>query len=269
MRSIFNPRERFQVKVHTGNVAQNFHMEREDGTDEWVRRPGRMIIRMGYQEKVYPDIDDLITLLIQAIADDRYILKQRVTRLKHKMYGIRYHLENFVEQEDKKISEFNSYYQAPDHDSVFFDPKLVYEIESFLFQVKSTLDVLAQIISMIYRLQGIGTYSNDGNIIINKLREGRHIGQAKVELSNIILNHKTWVTDIVDMRDEVTHFSDLQGFLCFIQHAWIGGKSADISYPSMPDGQRARRYMERIWTELMSLVSEVIPYLLLQIKKAG
>lgn len=104
MRSIFNPRERFQVIVHNGNVAQNFHMERKVGTDEWVRKPGRMAMRIGYLEKVYPDIDDLITLLTEEIPDNRYILKQQANRLKHKMYGIRYHLKNFAEQEDKKIS---------------------------------------------------------------------------------------------------------------------------------------------------------------------
>jgi hypothetical protein len=97
MRSIFNPRERFQVIVHNGNVAQNFHMERKVGTDEWVRKPGRMAMRIGYLEKVYPDIDDLITLFTEEIPDNRYIFK-------HKMYGIRYHLKNFAEQEDKKIS---------------------------------------------------------------------------------------------------------------------------------------------------------------------
>jgi hypothetical protein len=75
MRSIFNPRERFQVIVHNGNVAQNFQMEREVGTDEWVPKPGRMAMRIGYLEKVYPDIDDLITLLTEEISDNRCILK--------------------------------------------------------------------------------------------------------------------------------------------------------------------------------------------------
>ena len=66
-------------------------MERKVGTDEWVPKPGRMAMRIGYLEKGYPD-------------DNRYILKQQANRLKHKMYGIRYHLKNFAEQEDKKIS---------------------------------------------------------------------------------------------------------------------------------------------------------------------
>jgi hypothetical protein len=144
----------------------------------------------------------------------------------------------------------------------------VYEIESFLFQIKSTLDVLAQIIGMTFSLQGIGTYSNDGDIIIKKLKEDKNINQSALELSEIILHHKTWVADIIDMRDEVTHFSDLEGFLCFVQHAWSGSSTADISYPSMPDGQRARKYMEGVWLEIMSLVSGVIPCLIFQIKRA-
>jgi hypothetical protein len=93
------------------------------------------------------------------------------------------------------------------------------------------------------------------------------MSQSSLGLANIIFLHEIWVSDTVDMRDEVTHFSDLQGFLCFIQHAWNGGKTAYISYPSMSDGQRARIYMDNTWTELMSLVSEVVPHLMLQIKK--
>jgi hypothetical protein len=67
MRSIFNPRERFQVIVHNGNIAQDFHMERRVGSDEWVKKPGRMAMRIGYQERAYPDIDDILTILFEVI----------------------------------------------------------------------------------------------------------------------------------------------------------------------------------------------------------
>ena len=50
-------------------------MDRKVGTDEWVPKPGRMAMRIGYLEKVYSDIDDLITLLTEEISDNRYILK--------------------------------------------------------------------------------------------------------------------------------------------------------------------------------------------------
>ena len=42
---------------------------------------GRMAMRIGYLEKVYQDIDDLITLFTEEIPDNRYIFKHKITVL--------------------------------------------------------------------------------------------------------------------------------------------------------------------------------------------
>jgi hypothetical protein len=61
------------------------------------------------------------------------------------------------------------------------------------------------------------------------------------------------------MRDQITHYSDLEGFLCFIHRAWISGQYARIYYPSMPDGTRVRNYMEQTWLKLLQFYHEMIP----------
>ena len=55
----FTPEEKFAVKADTGNKAVDYHMEKKTGTSEWVKVPGRLFLRVGYQEKHYEDIDNL------------------------------------------------------------------------------------------------------------------------------------------------------------------------------------------------------------------
>jgi hypothetical protein len=133
----FTPEEKFAVKADTGNKAADYHMERKTETNEWVKVPGRLSLRVGYQEKHYEDIDNLLQDIEEIIPEDRYILSERVRRLKHKLYGIKYHTEIFIEEENKIINEYQTEYDAPDHDSIFYNPVLIYEMESFLFQINN------------------------------------------------------------------------------------------------------------------------------------
>src|SRR5438105_9592428 len=167
----FTPKEKFAVKADTGNKAVDYHMERKTGTNEWVKVPGRLSLRVGYLEKHYEDINNLLQDIEEVIPENRYILSERVGRLKHKLYGIKYHTEIFVDEEKKIINEYQTEYDAPDHDSIFHNPKLIYEMESFLFQIKSVLDIFTQIMSMIFNISKMNTYSisEKGNKIINKL----------------------------------------------------------------------------------------------------
>jgi len=263
----FTPKEKFAVKADTGNKAVDYHMERKTGTNEWVKVPGRLSLRVGYLEKHYEDIDNLLQDIEEVIPENRYILSERVGRLKHKLYGIKYHTEIFVDEEKKIINEYQTEYDAPDHDSIFHNPKLIYEMESFLFQIKSVLDIFTQIMSMIFNISKMNTYSisEKGNKIINKLLEGNY-NLLRNELANQLQMHESWVRDAIDMRDEITHISDLRGFLCFIKHAWDGGEHAYVSYPSMPDGTRASSYMINTSTNLLQLLSDSIPFLITKVK---
>jgi plastocyanin len=172
--------------------------------------------------------------------------------------------ENFKKAEDEEIAGFTANHVGPDHDAVSNSPKIIYEVETFLFQVKSTLDVLAQIIGMIYHMKGTRTYKDDGDILIKNLKNNssKEQGINAVRLATILEKHQGWVKDTVDMRDEVTHYSDLVGFSCFIQHAWEGGNSARISYPSMPNGDRSRTYLENAWRRLLELINEMSPLII-------
>lgn len=83
-----------------------------------------------------------------------------------------------------------------------------------------------------------------------------------MQLALVLEKHQKWIKDTIDMRDEVTHLSDIEGFSCFIHHVWEGGKTTRISYPSMPNGDRARIYMESTLQSLLDLIKEVRPFII-------
>jgi hypothetical protein len=80
---------------------------------------------------------------------------------------------------------------------------------------------------------------------------------------SIIESNKRWILHTVEMRDEVTHDSDLVGFECFNQRARNGDQFVRVRYPSMPNGRRARTYMDTIWEKVLSLIREVIKLIIL------
>jgi uncharacterized protein YchJ len=275
MKKFIYPQESFYVVTKTGNVAPNYHMEKPQDSDEWIPSPGRLYMRIKYDERSYDDIDELFKKFKTIVPTENQlletILKERMTRLKHKLYGVKYHSENFLQEEDKRISQFEQSYKGTDHEMVMINPRLLYEIESYLFQISSCLDVLTQIISIVYKFmrsdqveQGfkkINTFTDNGDRLIQLLRNNveNKIRKNAETLADVIEKNRVWIADTIDMRNDVTHFSDLEGFSCFIQEAWEGGNRTRVWYPSMPDGQRAKKYVEYTWKQLIEFLNEVIP----------
>jgi hypothetical protein len=59
------------------------------------------------------------------------------------------------------------------------------------------------------------------------------------------------------MRDDVTHYSDLEGLSCFLIKRSNGNdRFATIYYPAMPDGERVSKYMDKTWTNMHNLIQE-------------
>jgi hypothetical protein len=211
-----------------------------------------------------PTLANILEPLSSAIKKGDELLARRLYRLRHKMEGVNYHLDNFVTNENAEIAKFEKENHIPGGvDMLIQEPKILYEMEAFLFQVKSTLDMLAQLTAILFNLKDIRTYSDDGEKLINTLRQNspdkvKPIAQEVIEL---ISKYKHWARHIIDMRDEVTHISELDGFSGFIIHAYKGGGLVEISFPAMPDGKRARNYLEKASATLLDLITEMMPIL--------
>jgi hypothetical protein len=270
------PRERFSVKVTGGQVVPDTHLEFSDipygklpnslAGYKSVEKPGRIWFQLEGEEIEAQDneINDSVQILTNNIPEKRPVLKSQARRLRHKLYGIKYHLQNFIDNGEAIISEFKSEYKSHSgFDMVIKKNNLIYELESFLFQIKSALDIIAGIISMTYNFpknERATTYSKGGDKLVKSLQNNSRIKlkDSATELSKIVLKYKKWTSDVIDMRDDVTHFSDLEGFSCFTQYDWRGSENAEIAYPSMPDGERARTYMEKTWYQVLQIVKEIM-----------
>ena len=186
-------------------------------------------------------------------------VKKRLEKLHHKLDAIKYHIESFKSYERNVETELRNHVVAnTTKNKIYDDPLLIYNFESFLFQSKSCLDVLSQLLAYCFK-EKITTFGNHGNDLINLLQKKSKKDNSKEKRSmiDVIQGSRNWVKDLVEMRDEVTHFSDLEGFSCFLimQSSEID-QYARVYYPSIPSGERVSKYMDRTWNNICCLISQ-------------
>jgi hypothetical protein len=186
-------------------------------------------------------------------------VKHRLSKIHHKLHAVRYHIESFKNFESNTISEFKNYIIASTTmNKIYDDPLLIYNLESFLFQSKSFLDVFSQLIAVSFRSEST-TYANFGDDLIKIFQ--KKLNNEKSEeirrVMNVIKAARVWVKELVGMRDEVTHFSDLEGLSCFfIMQSKESDEQVRVYYPSLPSGERVTTYMDTIWNNICRLISD-------------
>ena len=239
----------FKVTPKKKPEIVDYHLVRHGGT--WEKRPGTLWARLDVRliEATRTEIDELF----KDIQIDGFAPECKLDVCKHKLHAVRYHLDNFVSEEQLQVQKFKEDYTPPSGVQIHAeDPVLIYEMESFLFQVKSSLDVLA--IGPLNKLLGLdlGTFGTKKVVDALKKSESK-IGKQKVnKLKSIIEKNKDWIDELNDMRIQITHISGLEDFLCFLQMPFKGEEECTIYYPSMPDGTRATEYMDSVWKRLLS-----------------
>ena len=144
---------------------------------------------------------------------------------------------------NRNLATVQTSYTAENVHYVLENPTLIYNTESFLFQTKSCLDVLSQIIALAFKLS-VRTYKNNGDDIIKQIQNKpltRFLNQC-AKMIELIESNKPWITLAVKMRDQVTHYSDLIGLSCFRHRAYDEGNQARIYYPSLPNRESFKIY---------------------------
>ena len=105
-------------------------------------------------------------------------------------------------------------------------------VESFLFQSKSCLDVFAQVIAYTFKFE-ISSYQDFGNGLIKILEKNTCTEKSKLIIEKIEENLPL-IKELVTMRDEVTHYSDLEGLSCFlIKQSKENDIFVRVYYPAM------------------------------------
>jgi hypothetical protein len=252
------PKESFLVDI-TKKLKSFKHVVTRNGVkQELVDEITEMEMTFGDPKPWDNEIINIIRLS-EKIINKQELFKERIGRLRHKLDALKYHSFNFKHEESRLIKEYETSYIAENVHYSRENPILIYSTEAFLFQTKSCLDVLSQIIGLAFKFS-VRTYKNKGEDLIKTIRKNPLNGypQQCAKMIELIGSNKQWVTLAVKMRDQVTHYSDLKGLSCFRHRAWDEGNQARIYYPSLPNRERVSKYMDEIWRKVIKLIEDVL-----------
>ncbi len=136
----------------------------------------------------------------------------------HKLAATKYHLDNYarIEREhgEKACRRFK---KQPHRREEEFD--LIFELEAFLLQVKSSLDMLAKLVSVAVGEGTIHakTYRDDGDKLVKgleqykKRKNANHSGADNL-IGLIKADKADWIARVVAMRDDIAHYRGVRGY---------------------------------------------------------
>lgn len=252
------PKESFLVDI-TKKLKSMKHVVTRNGTEqELVDEIIEMEMTLADPKPWDNEIANIIEIC-KRIPDSQKVFEKRTGKLRHKLDALKYHSLIFKHEENRLIKEYQTSYIAENVHYALENPALIYNTEAFLFQTKSCLDVLSQIIGLAFKLS-VRTYKKNGEDLIKKIRNNPFNGypQQCAKIIELIESNKPWVALAVKMRNQVTHYSDLIGLSCFRHRAWDEGNQARIYYHSLPNRERVSKYMDEIWVKVIKLIEDVL-----------
>lgn len=110
-------------------------------------------------------------------------------------------------EESKKIATVEMESWRSPYETAIYTQDLTVEVIGALTNLKSSLDSLAQAISVIYGLHGLKTWGKNGDSVLKALKNNIPIkDKAKVDrLITFIKNHQELTKDYIDLRDKLGH----------------------------------------------------------------
>jgi hypothetical protein len=249
----------------------NHHIESTDGGKTWKQKPGLLAaVLVGTAlTNIDEEIDEVFKRIRSKLKANNLEEQchQEITNclheVEHKLYSVKYHLNNYQRFEKDKENELLKSHKPPSGIQIELkEPSLLFEMEALLFQTKSCLDILSWILKPTFGFSHCD-FGNQGDDIITKL--SNNCPQAlKKKAANIIslieAAQRTWIVELVKMRDVITHYSRLKGFFCFIADPYSGSGKINIHYPTMPNSERAFTYCENIWKYLVQFCENFIDH---------
>ncbi len=213
--------------------------------------------------------DNEISLILKPLFDEQWnkndrwekLIENRKHKIYHKLGILKQHIETFkLLEKSEKIAYRKGIVGNTTMNKIFENPLLILNVEAFLFQAKSALDVFAQLIGHCFKFS-ITSYGNGGQKLVNIL-EGKDYEKYRIEadyLIKIIKTNKPWVDKLVNMRDEITHYSDLTGLSCFMfKKIEPTDTQVAVYYPSLSNGERVSKYMDSVWLSTVNLLFECL-----------
>lgn len=222
----------------------------------WVERPGILSAMIGIQPAGSVDSELLKlrwswgTVLETSDLDG---LAKCLNDIEHKLRGVRYHRDNLDRVENVAAERFRSRHAPPAGVAVEErEPEILFEVEGFLYQVKSSMDMLARLLTAA-GLQSIGhSFGDHGDRVLKQLESVPNSCSAEARELRVLIEsaQPIWIDQVVSFRDQIAHSGMLDEFRCFVQDPVVGPGDVAIHHPMMPGGERASAYVARVECEL-------------------
>lgn len=136
----------------------------------------------------------------------------------HKLSATKYHLDNYIRIEKQQYEHSRRFFKKQMNETreAF---ELIFELEAFLFQIKSSLDMLAKLMIPIVGKNVVQTqtYGDKGEKLIKGLTQYKQKKEVNVvaidHLINLIKSDKdSWLEKVVGFRDELNHYKALRDY---------------------------------------------------------
>jgi hypothetical protein len=236
---------------------RNSHLEMgPDG--QWIEKPGSLWMQVHVEEAEPPDahVRDAFSSYRMRL-QGRTDLQERLRDCVHKCRAVDYHRRTIHAEIDRKIETYAGKPHGAQSGAAFVrrDEVLLYETEAFLFQSKSAVDALVRALApVVPSLFGFDMFRGKGPVaggaVLDALREN------EAELCSLFdAARGQWIQELKELRDTITHVSELEGFTSFVENQYHGGPDATIDLPKMPSGVRVDTYCDDILDHLMDLTT--------------
>lgn len=166
--------------------------------------------------RIYLQICNLFPEALLKNEKDRFF--KHAFTVMHKLTATKYHIKNYQRIENEQFNHFKKAFKKdPGHTREAFE--LIFELEAFLFQIKSSLDMLVKLMNPVLG-EGIvrtHTYSNKGDDLVKGLTQYKNKNGVKVsavdDLIGLIKEDKqVWIDRVIQIRDRLNHVEGLSDY---------------------------------------------------------
>ena len=236
---------------------RNSHLERgPDG--QWVERPGSLLVQI-HMEEAEP-VDAYVRESFsrhQHSLGGHVELQERLRDCVHKCRAVDYHRRAIHREIDRKIEGYGSKPQPAQSGAAFVrrDEVLLYETEAILFQAKTAVDaVIRALAPVVPALAGFSMFKGKGPVAGGAVLDA--LKSDETGLFGLLSRaREDWIQELKELRDTITHVSELEGFTSFVENQYHGGPVTTIDLPKVPSGKRVDLYCDELMENLMVLTS--------------
>lgn len=173
----------------------------------------------------------------------------------HKLAATEYHLKNYERIEYERIKVFEHQKQISRTEEL----DLIFELEAFLVQVKSSLDMLVKVMDPVLgkgrvRTQTFGDCGNNLLKGLEKYKSQKGVDASRIDsvIGLVQFAQSEWLREAISVRDEINHYRGLA------YHYLEWDPTSKTVMKSQIRGKSALEFMHRIWIKNLEFQQDFI-----------